>query len=91
VAVLAGCGGDPSLTSGTVIAKDYDAEETWTSQYCASHGKYGCTLWLPQTHHRPERFRIQVRGTVDGETYEQWKTVDRESWNAAQEGDQWSG
>jgi hypothetical protein len=31
VAVLAGCGGDPSLTSGTVIAKDYDAEETWTS------------------------------------------------------------
>lgn len=51
---------------GTVVSKRYEPAHEWTSTYCAAYTPKGmCSMWLPQTHHEPERWVLVLRSGDD--------------------------
>lgn len=65
---LAACGPDP-MVEGTVVAKDYEPERTWTTTNFILVGK----VMVPQTitHTDDEDFILVVEGFVEGKKTQQ--------------------
>lgn len=50
--LLTACG----ITSGEIIDKHYEAPYSYTTMQCIVYGKYGCTGYMPITHHVDEKW-----------------------------------
>lgn len=81
--VLAGITACGSPDHGIVHDKRHEDAYVYTTQLCTSYGKYGCTVWIPQLHHVPASWALDVyNGDEHG-----WREVSQQLYDATQVGD----
>jgi hypothetical protein len=85
--LLAGCSDPPE--SGVVIRKEHHAAYSWVQMVCYAYDPKTsvCTLWMPHTHHVPERWSLCLRaGDEEG-----CRDVDQRTYDEFQVGEYYAG
>lgn len=77
LALLAGC--EPTVKTGTVIAKKYEAPYSYVEMMCSGYNSKGyCQSYFPWTQYEPAHYDLQLRNADSAKVRTGWIEVPKE-------------